>query len=92
MLMSSRSGKLDGHTFEWLDNQSKKLFANCDLCHAKVFPDAPRMRLHDGKGKMRAGSKGAESSYWCMKCARGRGLHPPIPDAVGVQEGMVFDA
>ena len=88
--MSSRSGKLDGHTFEWLDNQSKGLFANCDLCHVKVFPDVPRMRLHDGQGKLRTGSKGVESSYWCVKCAGNRGIHPPVPEVLGVQGGL-FD-
>lgn len=87
-MSSPRNGKLDGVTFEWLDNQGKQLFANCDNCHAKVFPDAPRMRLHDGKGKIRSGSKGAESSYWCIKCASSRGIHPPIPIKYGVQEGL----
>jgi len=86
--MSLRSGKLDGDTFEWLDNQAKGLFANCDKCHRKVYPDQPRMRLHDGKGKLRAGSKGAESSYWCMGCARKRGLVPPPVERLGIQQEM----
>ena len=86
--MSSRSGKLDGSTFEWLDNQAKGQFANCDRCHHKVYPQDPRMRLHDGKGQVRSGSKGAESSYWCAKCAAQRGIYPPIPIKYGTQEGF----
>lgn len=86
--LSARSGKLDGISFVWLDNQTAGLFANCDRCHAKVYPQDPRMRLHDGKGRVRSGSKGAESSYWCVKCASSRGIHPPIPIKYGVQEGF----
>lgn len=91
MSRPERHGTLDGFTFEWLDGQAKGLFANCDKCHAKVYPDAPRMRLHDGEGKLRAGSKGAESSYWCMKCARSRGLVPPPVEQLGVQEEMKYE-
>lgn len=86
--MSARSGKLDGTTFVWLDNQKKGLHTGCDKCQRRVMPDEPRMQLHDNKGKYE--SKGTFASYWCATCARKRGLIPPIPEQLGIQEEM-FD-
>ncbi len=44
------------------------------------------MQLHDGQGKFT--NHGVTSSYWCTTCTRKRGIHPPIPEKVGRQEGL----
>ena len=86
MLMSSREGMVGEHTFRWLDSHPKGRVAACDKCHKRVWPDQPRMQVHDGKGRF--DNKGTASSYWCSECAGKEGIHPPIPEHLGTQEGL----
>lgn len=87
MPMSSPStGALpDGTTFRWLPSHPNRRVAACDRCHARVWWDAPRVQVHDGKGQFE--NKGTKSSYWCVACAIAMGIgSPPPSEATGEQE------
>lgn len=87
--MSVRTGTLDGDTYQWFDRHPRNLLAACDKCHRRVYPNEPRLQVHDNKGRFE--SKGSFSSYWCTDCSLKRGLRPPVVvEEVDGQERMDF--